>query len=115
MFGIEYELLLTFCPEKSSLCMQTNNNKASYPTEVSKMYTFFFFWSKLWKEIIQVIKAVISQKINHILLIISYLSVGIFPLESNNPMNGHLCFSDKQNFLCLNIQFVVHINHIYNL
>lgn len=43
MFGTEYELLLTFCPEKyHSVCKQRNTQKqASYPTEVSKMYKIF--------------------------------------------------------------------------
>ena len=57
------------------------------------------FWSKPLKEILQEIKTEINQKINHILLIRSYLSLGICPLESTSQMNMHFYFLTKWNFL----------------
>ena len=47
------------------------------------------------KKTLEEIKTEINHKIDYILLIRSYISLGIFPLELNNEMKVHFFFLNK--------------------
>lgn len=59
-----------------------NKNRLLIPHKFLKCINFYLI--KIVKKILWEIKAVINQNIVHILLIRSYLPLGICPLESNN-------------------------------